>query len=296
MTMANVKLGEMIYEGVTAVKLNTEDGGTVTFKNAVLQEKTATANGDVVPDEGYDGLSKVTVDMPDVDPLVKELGELQLSRSKNCIGIFAGSNVTVAPFLDTSNVTDMSHMFRNCRALTEVPLYDTSNVTDMISMFNAAQKMKVAPLLDTSKVTKAEYMFNSDFALEVIPAYDFRSATLLGRFTVDCIKLQEIWIRNIKANITIGSGSSYGHLLTLESLIHLIYELRNTGSTKTLTIGSVNIEKLANVYVKTILITDDMRAEDELIDEKLPFEVCESTDENAVHITDYVLEKNWVIK
>jgi hypothetical protein len=85
-------------------------------------------------------------------------------------------------------------------------------------------------------------------------------------------------------------------LLTLESLIGLCYELRDTGSSKTLTIGSANLAKLANVYVRAIEITDDMRAADDLIDEKLPFEVCESTDEGATLISEYVLLKNWQLK
>lgn len=106
--------------------------------------------------------------------------------------------------------------------------------------------------------------------------------------------LTEIWIRNIKASLPIGSNY-YTNTLTIESIIHIIYELRDTGSVKTLTVGSNILSRLADVYVKTIDVTDEMRAEDDLVDEKMPFVVCESTDEGATLITEYVLFKNWKI-
>ena len=61
--MADVKLGNKIFNGVSAVKMNTTDGGTIIYKNSLLQEKATTENGEIVPDEGYDGLSKVTVNV-----------------------------------------------------------------------------------------------------------------------------------------------------------------------------------------------------------------------------------------
>ena len=41
------------------------------------------------------------------------------------------------------------------------------------------------------------------------------------------------------------------------------------------------------------LVAIKMRAEDDLIDEKYPFARCESTDEGATLITDYISVKNW---
>lgn len=186
---------------------------------------------------------------------------------------FKGATMTslngILGFRDTSNVTDMRDMFNNCSALTEVPLFDTSKVTDMGDMFYKCSALTKVPLFDTREVTSMSFMFNR------------------------CTKLTECYLKNIRTSLQVGSGTQYGHLLTMESLIHLIKELRDVGSSQTLTIGSANLAKLANVYVRTIDITDEMRAEDDLIDEKLPFEVCESTDEGATLITDYVGFKRW---
>lgn len=172
---------------------------------------------------------------------------------------------------------------------------DTSNLTQMQYFFQGNASAVTLPLLDTSKATHIASMFNGCSALTRLEEYDFQRVISFANSFNGCVSLTECRIKNIKAAIQIGSGTTYGHLLTVESLIHLIYELRDTGSMLTCIVGTANLEKLANVYVRTIDITDEMRAEDDLIDEKLPFEVCESTDAGAILITDYAPYKHWQI-
>lgn len=175
-----------------------------------------------------------------------------------------------------------------------IPYNATENVTNMYRMFQAASCE--LPLFDTRKAYSCGEMF-SGYKGTVIPAYDFRTMDYSNSVFHNMQNIREIWVKNIKnaGGLQVGSGSSWGHLLTVESLIHLIKELRQTTRSLTLTIGNVNLEKLANVYVRLVEITDEMRAEDDLIDEKLPFEVCESTDDGAVLITDYVALKSWTL-
>lgn len=173
--------------------------------------------------------------------------------------------------------------------------YDTTrNVTNFNSMFNYATSITRPPLFYLGGVTYVANIF-ANTKIEIIDGYDFRGVYNASKFVDGCTNLKEIWIKNIKVDIQVGSGETWGHLLTEESLIHLVKELRDTGSAKTLTVSTPSLEKLSSVYVRTIDITDEMRAEDDLIDEKLPFEVCESTDEGAMLITDYVVLKNWSI-
>lgn len=172
---------------------------------------------------------------------------------------------------------------------------DTKNVTTMAQMFYYQSKITRVPYYNTRKTNAFYYMFANCNSLKIVPELDLReaNATGLNNMFYNCSNLTEVWIRNIKINLQVGSGTSWGHLLTVESLVHLCNQLIDVGASRKLTVGSANLEKLASVYVKKIPITDEMRAEDDLIDEKLPCVVCESTDEGAMLISEYVTLKNW---
>ena len=302
------------YDGLSQVIVEPGENGA----EPVLQDKTVIPTSEVqtvTADEGYDGLGVVTVEAAEVvNELVRLVGQDKLNALyKRTVtdpvtgmtitlmpvgsNLFADcTSLTTVPLLDTSNVTAMTSMFKNCVSLTTVPLLDTSKVTNMGSMFHYCMSLTTVPLLDTSNVTNMSSMFGNCTSLTTVPLLDTSKVTNMGGMFSSCKSLTDCYLRNIKENLQVGSGTIYGHHLTLDSLIHLIKELRDTGSSKTLTVGSANLEKLANVYVRTINITDEMRAEDGLIDEKLPFEVCESTDEGATLITNYVSLKHWVLK
>ena len=203
------------------------------------------------------------------------------------------ANLTTVPLFDTSNVESVNNMFQGCKSLINVPLLDLCNITSLYYTFYSCESLSSIPLFDTSKVSMVAAAFTSCKSLTAIPALDMRNVTTFSDAFSMCAKLTDIWIRNIKANLVVTKGS-YGHPTpTLESLLHLCKECRNTGSQNTLTISTGNINKLAKVYVKLIPITDDMRAEDDLIDEKYPFVQCESTDDGAMTIQDYMALKMW---
>ena len=208
--------------------------------------------------------------------------------------------LTTISLSDTGSVTNMKQTFNNCENLTTVSLLDMGSATNTQQMFDGCENLTTVSLLDTGSVTNMSKMFYDCCNLTTVSLLDMSSATSTSYMFSYCEKLTNLTLKNIKISLTIGETylSTYGQLLTLESLLNTIKELHtNTGtSTTKLTVGSTNLEKLANVYVKLVDITDEMRAEDEYIDNKLPFVVCESTDEGAMHIIDeYIPAKNWTI-
>ena len=206
--------------------------------------------------------------------------------------------LTSIPSLNTSKVTRTASMFHGCSALTSIPLLDTSNVTDMESMFNGCSALTSIPSLNTSKVTSVKNMFSSCTSLTTISLFDMCKVTnntsgMLG----SCKSLQNLTLKNIRISLQLGSGTSWGHLLTDESLINTAKEVWDlTGATSnTLYVSTPSKARFDAIYVKLIDITDEMRAEDQYIDNKKPCVVCESTDEGAMTLREYVVSKNWAL-
>lgn len=208
------------------------------------------------------------------------------------------TNLTTIPLLDTGNVTNISAIFDTCRNLITIPQINTSNVTAMGSMFSGCSKITSIPLLNTSKATNMTNMFYGCVNITTIPLLDMINVTVMGGMFTNCRKLTNLTLKNIKRNLTIGSGTSYGHLLTVDSLVNTIKELWDYSSgtsTYKLTMGSANLPKIADVYVKLITPTQEQIETDPYINNKKPCELCESTDEGAMTITAYANSKHWTL-
>lgn len=215
-------------------------------------------------------------------------------------GKFAGAVEdfrNILEYNDTENRTDYYGLFSGMTKLKYVPLLNTKKGTNMNYLFNKCAMLVEVPNFDFSSCVHMQYTFGDCKTLTEIPSIDLRNVySCVGVFN-SCTNLTEIWIRNINAQyIVVGSGATWGHLLTRESALHLCKEcLTNVNHARTITFATPVYDDLETLYVKLVPITDEMRAEDDLIDEKLPFEVCASTDEGAMTIASYMALKNWSI-
>ena len=187
----------MIINNIANINFGGGGGG----ETAKLQKKSMTvssATATIVPDAGYDGMTKVDVDATEYgtsnynDGVLAQkakLTEINITENgtytkedgySNVVvdvkapididlktGIkFGYSTFSAMPFtlICDSGVTDMNHMFSNCSNLTtlDVSNFNTSNVTDMGNMFDYCNKLTTLDLsnFNTSKVTIMYQIFS----------------------------------------------------------------------------------------------------------------------------------------
>ena len=116
----------------------------------------------------------------------------------NSSGITA---VTSIP--DTSNVTQMSSVFRNCSGLTSLDVittFDTSNVINMAYMFSNCSNLTTLDVsnFDTRNVTSMSYMFNGCSNLTSLDLSNFDTSNLTSIFSMfnGCSSLTSLDLSN----------------------------------------------------------------------------------------------------
>lgn len=202
---------------------------------------------------------------------------------------YTGTSVDdLIQYSDTENVNDMGYIFNGCSNLQTTPQLDTSKVTKIHYMCYWDTNLKTVQKLNTENVDDMNCMFYYCQKLQTIQLLNMIKVTNTYNMFYKCLALTNLTLLNIKVDLTIGSGTSYGHLLTLDSLINTIMELWNysDGSkSPTLTMGSANLEKIANTYV---LVTDETT-------DKMTAEVCDSTTEGAITLEAFAYKKGWTL-
>ena len=97
---------------------------------------------------------------------------------------------------NTSNVTQMTGLFRFCKLLTTVPLFDTSNVRYMPSMFRECSSLISVPLFNTSKVRATDGMFRYCTSLTSVPLFDTSNVTNMKTMFNQCSALTTVPLFN----------------------------------------------------------------------------------------------------
>ena len=120
------------------------------------------------------------------------------------------TQITGIENLNTSKVTDMSGMFNNFNALTQLDAtkFDTKNVTDMSDMFcycEALTSLDISSNFNTAKVTNMNGMFYYCKAIISLDVSNFNTAkvTDMDGMFVCCCKLKSLDVSNFNtANVT----------------------------------------------------------------------------------------------
>lgn len=224
---------------------------------------------------------------------LQKIFQFNTSKTTTMLNMFCNcSSLQTIPELNTSNVTIMSSMFSGCYSLQIIPKLNTSNVTSMSNMFNNCYSLQTVIELDTSNATDISGMFIYCYSLQTIPELDTSKTASNSYIFYNCYILAKALLTNIKINLQVGSGTSYGHLLTLDSLIGLCKECVYVGEARTLTIGSANLDKLLG---KVFLKFKDPSVGEVALGEKGDVELCEASTTSSFGISDYMAMKNWTL-
>ena len=188
-------------------------------------------------------------------------------------GYEACTSISGLNILDTSNVKDMSNMFRNCFELTSLNLssFNTSNVTDMYNMFNACKKLNSINLSafndngsNTTKLQDICQMFDGCSELTSIEFGNFDTSSVIDMTSAfrDCKKLSSIDVSSFNTTNTQKMLQLFSGCKSLEKIDISTFNMNGSTTENVTNMGSmfdsctnlieINLGKLNTTNVKNM--------------------------------------------
>lgn len=151
-------------------------------------------------------------------------------RNAKCTDISTGN-------IDTSECTDMNHMFGGCESLAslDVSKWNTSQVTNMDSMFYNCSKLSSLDIsnFNTSQVTNMSNMFNSCKGLTSLNVSNFNTSqvTNMSYMFGFCSDLASLNLSNFNTSQVTNMGSMFIFCNKLTSLDLSNWDMTNVTNT-----------------------------------------------------------------
>mgnify|MGYP001623816389 CR=1 FL=1 len=191
-------------------------------------------------------------------------GPGKVIANKNSSYLFSGftklESIEGLEYLDTSQATNMSSMFDNCRKLISLDLssFDTSKVINMNDMFSYCSNLTSINLsnFDTSQVTYMNNMFNSCSNLTSLnlSSFDTSQVTMMSYMFGYCSNLTSLNLSNFDTSKVINMSYMFQSCSNLKSITltrfntlnttHMTDMFQNCSSLEELDLSSFNMENV----------------------------------------------------
>ena len=176
-----------------------------------LQDKstTLTENGSqtITADDGYDGLSEVTVNV-NVEKVYTITNPVNDQYLKNLITVIDG--------VDFSLRTTGYQFFMDCQKVVAITLRNTQRLNQTAQMFSRCYELVEINGLDTTKASNMAFMFDGCRSLETINDISFDNSTYMPAMFQGCSSLSNVTLNKILG--ALANATKYTGTKTLSTL------------------------------------------------------------------------------
>ena len=214
-----------------------------TYDNGILTISGGVAQGSKLWDSYKNNIEKVVI-----------TGKITFDKETSLNGLFSEitslKTIEGLSNLDTSKVTDMGSMFRDCSSLEtlDVSGFDTSNVINMSSMFYGCKKLQNIDLskFDTNKVTDMGSMFRFCSSLETLDVSGFDTSNVknMSEMFYGCEKLKNIDVSKIDTSKVTDMGSMFNRCISLETLDVSGFDTSNVQDMSYMFYGCIKLQNI----------------------------------------------------